>query len=90
MQIPLSLATPLFNLNSSTHNKVPSSLLESSLSNTSMGTPTTRDRVTKYSNNSNDIFQSEVIFEKIKVMKKKTKQVPQQVTLLKLNYLKGS
>ena len=34
-----------------------------------MDTPTTRDRVTRYSNNSNDIFQSEVIFEKLKVTK---------------------
>ena len=39
-----------------------------------MCTPTTRDRVTKYSNNSNDIFQSEVIFEKIKVIKKTKKK----------------
>ena len=36
-----------------------------------MDTPTTRDRVTRYSNNSNDIFQSEVIFEKLKVTKSK-------------------
>ena len=36
-----------------------------------MDTPTTRDRVTRYSNNSNDIFQSEVIFEKLKVTKLK-------------------
>ena len=36
-----------------------------------MGTPATRDRVTSYSNNSNDIFQSEVIFEKPKATKLK-------------------
>ena len=37
-----------------------------------MDTPTTRDCVTSYSNNSNDIFQSEVIFEKLKVTKLKS------------------
>ena len=36
-----------------------------------MGTPTTRDRATSYSSNSNGIFQSEVIFEKRKVKKLK-------------------
>ena len=36
-----------------------------------MDTPATRDRVTRYSNNSNNIFQSEVIFEKFKVTKLK-------------------
>ena len=36
-----------------------------------MDTPTTRDRVTRYSSNSNNIFQSEVIFEKLKVTKLK-------------------
>ena len=71
MQIPLSLATPQFNPNSPSHKKLPSSLLESSPSNISMGTPATRDRVTSYSNNSNDIFQSEVIFEKPKATKLK-------------------
>ena len=36
-----------------------------------MDTPTTRNRVTRYSNNSNGIFQSEVIFEKRRVTKLK-------------------
>ena len=36
-----------------------------------MDTPTTRDRVTRYSGNSNNIFQSEVIFEKPTVTKLK-------------------
>ena len=36
-----------------------------------MGTLATRDHVTSYSNNSNDIFQSEVIFEKPKATKLK-------------------
>ena len=36
-----------------------------------MDTPTTRDRPTSYSSNSNGIFQSEVIFEKRKVKKLK-------------------
>ena len=36
-----------------------------------MGNFTTRDRVTKNSHNSNDIFQPEVIFEKLKVTKLK-------------------
>ena len=71
MQIPLSLATKQYNPNSPLHKKLPSSLAESSPSNISIDTPTTRDRVTSYSNNSNDIFQSEVIFEKIKVKKLK-------------------
>ena len=71
MQIPLSLATPQFNPNSPSHKKLPSSLLESSPSNISMGTLATRDHVTSYSNNSNDIFQSEVIFEKPKATKLK-------------------
>ena len=63
----ISLATPQFNSNSTLHKKLPSSLVESSPSNISIDTPTTRDRVTSYSNNSNYIFQSEVIFEKLKV-----------------------
>ena len=67
----ISLATPQFNLNSPLHKKLPSSFVESSPSNISIDTPTTRDRVTSYSNNSNDIFQSEVIFEKLKVTKLK-------------------
>ena len=71
MQNPLSQATPQFNLISPTHKKLPSSLLESSPSNISIDTPTTRDRVTRYYTNSNDIFQSEVIFEKLKVTKLK-------------------
>ena len=36
-----------------------------------MCTPTTSDRVTRYSNNSNDIFQSEVIFENLELKKLK-------------------
>ena len=71
MQNPLSQATPHFNSISPTHKKLLSSLLESSPSNISINTPTTRDRITRYSNNSNDIFQSEVIFEKLKVTKLK-------------------
>ena len=71
MKNPLSQATPHFNSISPTHKKLPSSLLESSPSNISINTPTIRDRVTRYSNNSNDIFQSEVIFEKLKVTKLK-------------------
>ena len=71
IQIPLSLTTPQFNPISPTHKKMPSSLLESSPSNISMDTPTTGDGVIRYSNNSNDIFQSEVIFEKLKVTKLK-------------------
>ena len=71
MQIPLSLATPQFNPNSLLHKKLPSSLVESSPSNISIDTPTTRDRVTSYSNNSNDVLQSEVIFEKLKITKLK-------------------
>ena len=69
MQIPLSLATPQFNPNSPSHKKLPSSLIESSLLNISKDTLATRYRVTRYSNNSSDIFQSEVIFEKLKVTK---------------------
>ena len=34
-----------------------------------MDTPTTHDHVTSYFNNLNKIFQSEVIFEKLKVTK---------------------
>ena len=68
----ISIATPQFNSNSLLHKKLPSSLVESSPSNISIDTPTTRDRVTSYSNNSNDIFQSEVIFEKLKVTKLKS------------------
>ena len=71
MQISLSLAKPQFNPNSPTHKKWLSSLLESSPSNISMNTPTTCEGVTRYYNNSNDIFQSEVIFEKLKVTKLK-------------------
>ena len=71
MQNPLSQATPQFNSISPTHKKLPSSLLESSPSNISIDTPTTRDLVTRYYTNSNDIFQSEVIFEKLKVTKLK-------------------
>ena len=56
----ISLATLQFNPNPPLHKKLPSSLVESLPSNISM------DRVTSYSNNSNDIFQSEVIFEKLK------------------------
>ena len=53
--------------------KLSSSLVESSPSNISIDIRTTHDyvTVTSYSNNSNDIFQSEVIFEKIKVKKLK-------------------
>ena len=36
-----------------------------------MDTPITRNRVTRYSNNSNGICQSEVIFEKLRVTKLK-------------------
>ena len=68
----ISLATPQFNPNSPLHKKLPSSLAESSPSNISIDTPTTRDRVTSYSNNSNDIFQSELIFEKLKSTKLKS------------------
>ena len=71
MQNPLSQATPQLNSISPTHKKLSSSLLESSPSNISIDTPTTCDRVTRYCNNSNDIFQSEVIFEKLKVTKLK-------------------
>ena len=71
MPNPLSQATPQFNSISPTHKKLPSSLLESSPSNISINTPATRDHITRYSNNSNDIFQSEVIFEKLKVTKLK-------------------
>ena len=71
MQIPLSLATPQFHPNSPLHKKLPCSLVESSPSNISVDSPTTRNRVTSYSNNSNDIFQSEEIFEKRKVTKLK-------------------
>ena len=71
MQNPLSQATPQFNSISPTHKKLSPSLLESSPSNISIDTPTTRDRVTRYSNNSNDIFQSEVIFEKLTLTKLK-------------------
>ena len=60
-----------FNSISPTHKKLSPSLLESSPSNISIDTPTTRDRVTRYSNNSNDIFQSEVIFEKLTLTKLK-------------------
>ena len=63
------LATPQFNPNSPLHKKLPSSLVESSPSNISIDTSTTHDRVTSYSNNSNDFLQSEVIFEKLKVTK---------------------
>ena len=71
MEKPLPQATPQLNSISPTHKKLPSSLLESSPSNISTNTPKTRDRITRYSNNSNDIFQSEVIFEKLKVTKLK-------------------
>ena len=71
MQIPLSLATKQYNPNSPLHKKLPSSLAESSPANISIDNPTTGDGVTVYSNNSNDIFQSEVIFEKLKVTKLK-------------------
>ena len=71
MQIPLLLATPQFNPNSPLHKKLSSSLTESSPSNISIDTPTTCDLVTSYSNNSNDVLQSEVIFEKLKVTKLK-------------------
>ena len=36
-----------------------------------MDTPTTRDCVTRYYNKSNDVFESEVIFDKLKVTKLK-------------------
>ena len=54
--------------------KLSSSLVESSPSNISIDIRTTHDyvTVTSYSNNSNDIFQSEVIFEKLKVTKLKS------------------
>ena len=71
MQIPLLLVTPQFNPNSPLHKKLSSSLTESSPSNISIDTPTTCDLVTSYSNNSNDVLQSEVIFEKLKVTKLK-------------------
>ena len=71
MEKPLPQATPQLNSISPTHKKLPSSLLESSPSNISINTPKTRDRITRYSNNSNDIFQSEAIFEKLKVTKLK-------------------
>ena len=71
IQTPLSLATPQFNPNSSSHNKLSSSLHESSPSNIPMDTPTARDHVTRYSNNSNGIIQSEIMFEKLKVTKLK-------------------
>ena len=69
MQIPLSLATPQFNPNLPLHKKLPSSLVESSHSNISIDTLTTRNGVTSYSNNSNDVLQIGVIFEKLKVTK---------------------
>ena len=65
------LATPQFNPNSPLHKKLPS-LVESSPSNISINTLTTCDRVTSYSNNSNHIFLSEVIFKKLKVTKLKS------------------
>ena len=65
------LATPQFNPNSPLYKKLPFSLVESSPSNISIDTSTTHDRVTSYSNNSNDFLQSEVIFEKLKVTKLK-------------------
>ena len=71
MQISLSPTAPKFNSNSPWYKKLPSCLVESSSSNISIDTPTTRDRVTNYSNNSNDIFQSNVIFEELKVTKLK-------------------
>ena len=69
MQILLSLATSQFNPNSNSplHKKLPSS----SPSNISIDSPTICDRVTSYSKNSNYIFQSEVISEKLKVTKLK-------------------
>ena len=67
----ISLATPQFNPNSPLTKKLLSSLVESSASNISIDTPTTHDRVKSYFNNSNDIFQSEVLFEKLKVTKLK-------------------
>ena len=57
MQNPLSQATPQFSSISPTHKKLPFSLLESSPSNISIDTPAIRDRVTRYCNNSNDIFE---------------------------------
>ena len=62
MQTPLSLATPQFNPHSPSYKKLPNIYID---------TPKTRDRVTKYYNNSNNTFQSEVIFEKLKVIKLK-------------------
>ena len=53
------------------HKKLPSLLVESSPWNISIGTPTTLDRVTSCSNNSNDVLQSEITFEKLKVAKLK-------------------
>ena len=69
MEISLSLATSQFKPNSPSHKKLPSSFLELSSSNLSMDPPTIRNRVKRYSINSNDIFQSEVVFEKLKVTK---------------------
>ena len=50
--ISLSLATSQFNPILPSHKELLSSLLKSSPSNISMNTPTTRDRVTRYSSNS--------------------------------------
>ena len=58
----MSLAIPQFNPNSPLYKKPQSSLLDSSPLNISMDTLTTR-----YSKNSNDILQSEVIFDKSKL-----------------------
>ena len=71
MQNPLSQATLQLSSISPTHKKLSSSLLESPPSNISIDTPATHDRVAGYSNNLNDIFQSEVTFEKRKVTKLK-------------------
>ena len=71
MQNPLSQATLQLSSISPTHKKLSSSLLESPPSNISIDTPATHERVTGYSNNLNDIFQSEVTFEKLKVTKLK-------------------
>ena len=71
VQILSSVAGPQFNSNSPSHEEQSSPLPYSSYSNISMDTPTNLDHVTRYSNNSHGIFQSEVIFEELKVTKLK-------------------
>ena len=73
MQIPLSLAIqsmtiqPKFTITQETAIVFSST----SHSNIFIDTPTTRDPDTSYSNNSNNVFSSELIFEKHKVTKLK-------------------